>query len=374
MELSTNYEIIIVGGGLAGLVAALHLSKQNCNVLLLERHPYPHHKVCGEYVSNEVLAYLSQLGIDPFVVGATKISNFEMSDVNGRLLKCELPLGGFGISRYSFDNLIYRTLKNYGKVAFETVEKINFQNDSFEVITQSKKKFISNYVLGAFGKRSNLDAFLNRDFFEIPATWLAVKGHFDYDFLTNSVALHNFEGGYCGLSRVEDTIVNACYLTTLKSFKKHGDVSNFQKNCLSKNPYLNQFFNNAKPIFDRPMTISQISFESKKPVENHIFMVGDSAGLIHPLCGNGMAMAIHGAKIFSELYLKSKKENWDRARLEKQYALSWNQYFKNRLKTGRYIQRALLNPVSLKIGFAVAKLFPTMLTSIIRNTHGKKSI
>jgi len=30
-------------------------------------------------------------------------------------------------------------------------------------------------------------------------------------------------------------------------------------------------------------------------------MIGDTAGLIHPLCGNGMAMAIHSAKIASEL-------------------------------------------------------------------------
>jgi flavin-dependent dehydrogenase len=26
-------------------------------------------------------------------------------------------------------------------------------------------------------------------------------------------------------------------------------------------------------------------------------MIGDTAGLITPLCGNGMAMAIHGAKL-----------------------------------------------------------------------------
>jgi flavin-dependent dehydrogenase len=30
-------------------------------------------------------------------------------------------------------------------------------------------------------------------------------------------------------------------------------------------------------------------------------MIGDTAGLIHPLCGNGMAMAIHSAKIVSKL-------------------------------------------------------------------------
>jgi flavin-dependent dehydrogenase len=30
-------------------------------------------------------------------------------------------------------------------------------------------------------------------------------------------------------------------------------------------------------------------------------MIGDTAGLIHPLCGNGMAMAIHSAKLAAEI-------------------------------------------------------------------------
>jgi 2-polyprenyl-6-methoxyphenol hydroxylase-like FAD-dependent oxidoreductase len=51
--------------------------------------------------------------------------------------------------------------------------------------------------------------------------------------------------------------------------------------------------------FEKPLTISQVSFE-EKCIENHIIMIGDTAGLIHPLCGNGMAMAIHSAKLATE--------------------------------------------------------------------------
>ena len=72
-----KYDTIIVGGGLAGLTCALHLSQQNCSVLLLEKYSYPHHKVCGEYVSNEVLPYLNSLGIDPFSEGAIRITNLK---------------------------------------------------------------------------------------------------------------------------------------------------------------------------------------------------------------------------------------------------------------------------------------------------------
>ena len=85
--------------------------------------------------------------------------------------------------------------------------------------------------------------------------------------------------------------------------------------------------------------------KKKKPVENHILMIGDTAGLIHPLCGNGMAMAIHSAKIASELvekYLKNKIKS--RLELEKKYTKKWNYNFKNRLKMGRILAKLLLKP------------------------------
>jgi hypothetical protein len=65
-------------------------------------------------------------------------------------------------------------------------------------------------------------------------------------------------------------------------------------------------FKNAVIQFEKPLTISQVSFEEKK-CENHIIMIGD-AGLIHPLCGNGMAMAIHSAKLARKYNTFSRKE------------------------------------------------------------------
>jgi len=63
---SNQSDIVIIGGGLAGLVNAIHLSKAGLKVLLIEKNEYPKHKVCGEYISNEVLSYLAYLGINPF--------------------------------------------------------------------------------------------------------------------------------------------------------------------------------------------------------------------------------------------------------------------------------------------------------------------
>ena len=65
-------------------------------------------------------------------------------------------------------------------------------------------------------------------------------------------------------------------------------------------------------------------------------MCGDSAGMIHPLSGNGMSMAIHSAKMLSDLLVNYFSEkNMLRAALETQYVTQWNKEFQTRLKAGR---------------------------------------
>ncbi len=371
---SSDCDIIVIGGGLAGLTTALHLSKNNVKVCLIEKNPIPNHKVCGEYVSNEVLPYLNKLGIDPFAHGATAIEKFTITDCNGTSLNAALPLGGFGISRFAFDNLIYKAVQKTTTVIFDTVTTIDFKKDYFTIKTKNGQSLNAEFVVGAFGKRSNLDVSMKRKFISQHSPWLAVKNHYEYDFPKNKVALHNFKGGYCGLSKTETNVVNACYLTTLKSFKKYNDINSFQLMEMSRNPYLKDFFDTAKPLFEKPLAISQISFEKKSTIEDHVFMVGDTAGLIHPLCGNGMAMAIGSAKIFCNLYLKARNKGpINRAELEKAYSLCWAAEFNKRMKTGRWIQKTVQYPFWLKLGFLTANTFPSLIPHIIAKTHGTLS-
>ena len=276
------------------------------------------------------------------------------------------------MSRYALDNLLYQKAKETVDFDFTTVENVTFHSNQFTITTQNQTEYQANYVVGGFGKRSNLDKKLNRKFIQQKSPWLAVKAHYDFDFPKNKVALHAFDGGYCGLSKTETGAVNACYLATYTSFKNFSGIEDYQENTMSKNPALQSFFSEATLLFDSPLTIGQISFQPKKPVENHIFMVGDSAGLIHPLCGNGMAMAIHSAKIFSEIFLKyDALKDQNRNLIEKEYTKQWNKTFSNRLKTGRFIQKILMNETMANIGFSAISTFPFLLKNIIKKTHGK---
>ncbi len=374
--MKNHKEALILGGGLAGLTAAIHLSKLGIQVTVIEKNSYPKHKVCGEYISNEVLPYFEWLGIDILKSKPTSISKLQFSTQNGTTIITELPLGGFGISRHALDFYLYNIALSNGCIFIqETVENVTFYDDAFTISTSIGTILKSKIVLGAFGKRSAIDVKLNRSFIQKKSHWLAVKAHYNGNFPNDLVGLHNFKGGYCGVSKVENHAINICYITNYETYKLYKNNEDFQKMVLCENPYLNKLLENCTLIFEKPLTIGQISFDKKEAVENHILMIGDTAGLIHPLCGNGMAMAIHSAKIASEAVFNYYEDTcYSRASLEEQYSKKWKFHFEKRLKMGRFLASILQQPRISSILIRILVKFPFLLPIIIKQTHGKKII
>jgi menaquinone-9 beta-reductase len=363
------YEIIIIGGGLAGLVSSIQLAKAGRKVLVIEKKTYPFHKVCGEYISNETRPFLTSLGVNFDELGIKEISNFQFTSPSGRILETVLDLGGFGISRYKLDEYLFHLAEQNG-VEFlleKSVESVDYQEDKMIIKTQNQT-FESRFAIGSFGKRTKLDATLKRDFFSKRSPYIGVKYHIKTDFPKNLIALHNFKDGYCGISAIEDNKHCLCYLTTRENLRQHGTIAEMEKQILWKNPHLKKIFTESQFLYDKPEVINEISFAPKTAVENHILMAGDSAGLITPLCGNGMAMAIHGAKLLTDSIL----QNYDNRNLvEITHQKTWNQHFKQRLWVGRNVQKLFGNEVVSEIALSSLKLVKPALRAIIKATHGE---
>lgn len=368
-----NYDVVIVGGGLAGLTAALHLAQTGHSVMVCEKQPYPHHKVCGEYVSNEVLPYLKRLGINWETSRAVSINTLQLTTANGKSLTGRLGLGGMGISRYALDHMLYRAARSKGiPFTFGQVIAIDYKDDLFSIKMSSGESWYAKVVIGAFGKRSNLDKQLQRPFMQRKSQWLGVKAHYEWDeFPEHQVSLHLFDGGYGGLSKTETGAVNFCYLASYRSFKKENDVHNFNRKVVARNPFLGEFLKKAKPLFQEPLAIAQVSFDKKEPIKNHVIMCGDTAGLIHPLCGNGMAMAIHSAKLASEqVHRYLTDHHCTRNQMERTYAALWKRQFGYRIWVGRQLQSILLHTRLSAMALTLVGTSPWLLQTLIKQTHG----
>ena len=140
---------------------------------------------------------------------------------------------------------------------------------------------------------------------------------------------------------------------------------------LYKNPFLKSIFKNSEFLYDRPEVINEISFATKAPVEDHVLMAGDAAGMITPLCGNGMAMAIHSAKVLSELVMDYSNGKLTQVELEKIYSKKWNSLFARRLWIGRQVQRLFGGEWSSNLAVNLMRKSKPIAELIIRNTHGE---
>ncbi len=375
-------EIAIVGGGLGGLISAIKLAKAGFSVKLFEKKEYPFHKVCGEYVSNEVLEFLIKLGFNPHLHGASTITKLRISSPSGKNFYSNLDSGGFGISRYCMDAELVKLARQNGVEVFEKTKilSIEKQDGGFKLKTSEGIEISANLVIGSWGKRDALDKKLERDFIDKKTGFLGVKYHIKTDYPIDEVGLDNFENGYCGIVKIESDLYNLCYLYKKDKEKSFTNLTELNTEILFKNPVIKGIFQNSDFMHKQPEVINQISFANKQSVINNILLCGDSAGLITPLCGNGMAMAISGANLLAESIIAIAKPNnfplnkKQQVELFRTYQQNWNKFFSTRLFWGRKIQSVFGNPFITNSVLNGVHKIPALQKWLVAQTHGKPII
>ncbi len=365
-------QIIIIGGGISGLVNSILLSRGGFNVILLEKNSYPFHRVCGEYISNEVLPFLEFHGLFPDEIGPSKISALEITTISGKQLQKTLGLGGFGISRFRFDQYLAKEARNSGVEIVEntTVRDIQYTNNRF-LVTDGSTSFCADLVIGAQGKRSTIDKSLSRDFLKSRSPYVGVKYHIAGSFREEVISLHNFEGGYCGINRIEDDKFNLCYLIHRDKVRKMGGVGHSEASILSKNPYLKHVFESAEFLFEKPLIVNEVSFSAKGLTKDGLIFSGDAAGTIAPFSGNGMAMAVRSAKYLSESIIKHWKVRPDHEKILSRYKTLWRSEFANRISRGRQIQKLFGDDLVSELSVNIGNVLPFLVDPILNMTHGR---
>ena len=373
-----DYDIAIIGGGLAGLTTAIQLRKKGYTVVLFEKNSFPFHRVCGEYISFESWDYLIDCGIDLENMKLPQILKLKVSAVNGHLLTTNLDMGGFGISRYRIDGLLCARARQLGVKIHDNCKVDAIQRISQEyIITSPVGDHRVRMAIGSFGKRSNIDVQWKRGFTLQKPTklnnYIGVKYHVrGADVSDDTIALHNFKNGYCGVSKIEDDKYCMCYLTTAANLKAAGGIDEMQRAYLYQNTYLKALFEHSDFLFAQPLSISQISFDTKEPVYAGIPLIGDACGMITPLCGNGMSMAMHSGKILVQLTERYLKEQISLDSMLKIYTTEWYKHFALRLRTGRLMQSYAGKTWQTNLLVMLMKNFPLLANKIIKNTHGSK--
>jgi flavin-dependent dehydrogenase len=365
-----TFDVIIIGGGLAGLALSIDLRKRGFTVLLIEKGSYPRHKVCGEYISEESRRYLNSLCPALSKHELPAIQRFRLSSTGNREFVTQLGLGGFGISRCLLEDLLYQQILKAGvEVMLNTkVSEITCrETDLFEVKTRDGGKF-ARLICNASGRRSNLEAGEKT----MTANYIGVKYHVKIPRDQGLIEIHNFPGGYCGISDVEEGKSCLCYIVNSEKLAAvQKSIPELEKKILSRNLNLKKIFNEAEFIFKEPVTVSGINFLIKEPVRAGHFFLGDSAGSIAPVTGNGMSMGLRSAWVLAAQIENFFSGKQNRKELEKNYVAFWNKEFATRIKLSRYFQKLSEYPSLTNTTINIFNVIPALARVVINQTHGK---
>lgn len=377
METRTeHFECAIVGGGLAGLCLAIQLADKDISVVVFEKGKYPFHKVCGEYISMESWPFLESLGLSPGKLALPRIDSLGISSDRGFMLNHHLGMGGFGISRYSLDHHLFEIASRKGVRVVQECRVTDVQRnagDAFQIRT-SRGDFTSKIVCGSYGKYA--PQFIHLDEGNAPdadsQNYIGVKYHIKTDFPANRIELHNFNDGYCGISKVDRDWYCLCYLTTARNLIENGkDVKQMEEAVLFQNPFLKHYFKNSDFVNAQPLVISNVQFSKKQTDSNGIFLLGDAAGSITPLCGNGMSMGMRASKLLAgQLILLFNAEQTHESALQN-YQRVWNAAFGTRIKAGYHLQKLFGKSRTTDFALKFLDKSPWLTSKLVSITHGE---
>ena len=286
---------LIVGGGPAGAAAAITLARSGLRPLLVERGGKDR-IVCGGFLGWDALPALAGLGLDPAALGARPISTVRIL-AGTRRVQTGLPGPAAGLSRARLDEALLALAQEAGaEVLRATVRRI----EGGRAVLADDTNIEADTVFVATGKhalrgaeRSNVgaDAYVG-----LRAT---IPRPADLDHV---IELHLFREGYAGLLVQEDGSANLCLSVSAARFRAAGGSAPKLAEALQREaPMLARLMGEAGSAWS---AIAGIPYGWRAhDSESGRFRVGDQAGVIASLVGDGIAMALASGIGAAEAFL-----------------------------------------------------------------------
>jgi menaquinone-9 beta-reductase len=366
-------DLAIIGGGLAGLTAGLIAQRMEHSVVLFEKKGYPFHKVCGEYLSLESEPILRWLGLPIDEWKLPLLTQFRITHPSGQEFKAPLPLGGIGISRFTLDHFLQAKLIEEGGTVLDNTRVTSVSNpgNTHHIITDHPEfpEQEARIVFTAAGRnRPSFPAL--HETAQSGRRYVGVKLHVSGEIPTNQIELHHFPGGYCGISAIENGGYCLCYLIEESLIKTcRGNLEETEQQYLHQNPTLKRYFTHFPKLTERVSTAG-VFFTARNVHADGMLFLGDSAGMIPPLAGNGMSMAIHSAVLATNLAHRHLTGHLDRNELGMRYEYEWNKAFSGRLRMARTLQSIMEKPGMTAFSMAAFRAFPGLFRLAVSQTHG----
>ena len=348
-----KFDVAVVGAGPAGSTLATLLARRGVAVALVNREEFPRDKLCGEFLSYDARPIVERLGLSletPEITRCRVVSR-------RRVYEFDFPSPARGISRQLFDDLLFRTAIGAGAQPFAgwtatALSPLTIERDG------ERQTIETRTIVGAWGRWGRFDQQLERRFARdrthrhfgfkrhyrgvdtlLPRASGGEGGRRPEERAPHTIDLYSFRGGYLGVSPVENGLTNICGLVHASRLAGHkGRWDTFVDTIRAADPRLDEMYAGYEPAQEGFLSSEPVIFRARSPLERGIFMIGDAAGIIDPLTGNGMAMAMQSAVLALPYVMSGRAEG---------YGAAHEQFFGSRIRWSRRVASILSNPALL---------------------------
>lgn len=387
VQQSSMRDVVVVGAGLAGSSAAIALAQQGWDTLLVERDHLPRHKVCGEFLSPEAQTSLRNLQVydDVAALKPIPLSVATLTTPHGRTIELPLPGAAWGLSRYALDAALAALAVHHGAELWSatTVTACERTGEHFTLKLREQgqvRQVQARAVLMACGRYSSarLPSRATADEIVAKKGWrrsVGLKCHYEHVNMPAQVELFLVPGGYAGINPIEGHRANVCLLMTYEAFEQAGkSVQNAIAAIAERHPVLAQRLTNARLVEETVCAVAPVDTgRTAQPWWDGVACLGDTANMIPPLCGDGMAMALRSVELCTPLadaFLRGKlsREGW-----AADYRQVWQAEFARRVRLGRHLQSLLTTPVVGEVLIALGQRLPSLGGYLVGATRGSST-
>jgi flavin-dependent dehydrogenase len=374
------FDIIVIGGGPAGSSSAMLLSKKGFSVALIEKKVFPREVLCGEFISREVTEFLEDNSLfeDFLKLNPNPITSFRFIGSNGKEIASEFSFRAFALKRSKLDQFLLLKARDEGVKVFQPAEvkDISVSNTGYTILLKSPDNLSiyisSKIIIAAYGKQNILDKILHRHLSSVNSQFNGIKMHVDInsfnDLQQHEIRIYTGTGMYCGLNAVDENTITVCYLYDREKFKTENkkmleilSCENPKFASLLKENFITLL--NSCPVYGT----GDIYFGARVLTDKGIFYLGDAAGVIAPLAGDGIAIAVQSAQLLTGILYKN---NLDVLMSSEDYNREWRKQFSGRMHIAGIIQSLIMNKTIEHIGLNIVSFFPFLLPKLIRYTRG----